>query len=214
MQLNIASPFFDKYWNISRNHTSFFPRWWSNTSPNLRKKYQLLFILHVRSAIQTLQMGAWYVFLHYRSVFGLQGDLPSVSRFYTLFQIHYGSEGHLFQKQQLSQCQVNALITQLNQISTFLFPSSVSFMLGKSIRKATEYMRNTFLHFFFQLGSGFSLYPSQWIEKFKERHWISWKNFSLKGIYFNGARISVSAKYARMYLTSNLYLNHVDFKRT
>lgn len=43
MQLNIASPFSDKFWNISRNHTSFFPRW-SNTTPNLSKKYQFLFI--------------------------------------------------------------------------------------------------------------------------------------------------------------------------
>lgn len=30
----------------------------------------------------------------------------------------------------------------------FFFSTSVSFMLGKSIRKATEYMRNTFFYFF------------------------------------------------------------------
>lgn len=39
-------------------------------------------------------------------------------------------------------------------------------------------------------------------------------NFSLKGIYFNEARISMSAKYAKMYLTSSVYLNLVDFKGT
>lgn len=87
MQLNIASPFFDKYWNISRNHTSFFPRWWSNTSPNLSKKYQVLFILHVRSAIPTLQMGTWYVFLHYQLEFSLQWDLSSASRFFCFWFI-------------------------------------------------------------------------------------------------------------------------------
>lgn len=87
MQLNIASPFFDKYWNISRNHTSFFPRWWSNTSPNPSKKYQLMFILHVRSAIQTLQMGTWYVFLHYQLEFSLQWDLSSASRFFCFWFI-------------------------------------------------------------------------------------------------------------------------------
>lgn len=85
---------------------------------------------------------------------------------------------------------------------------------GQKYQKSNPVYEKHLFTFFFQLGSGFSLYPSQWTEKFKERHWISWKNFSLKGIYFNGARISVSAKYARMYLTSNLYLNHVDFKRT
>jgi len=85
MQLNIASPFFDKYWNIPRNHTSFFPRWWSNTSPNLSKKHQLLFILHVRSAIQTLQMGAWYVFLHYQS--SIQFSVRLAKRLQILFSV-------------------------------------------------------------------------------------------------------------------------------
>lgn len=50
--------------------------------------------------------------------------------------------------------------------------------------------------------------------KFKKQHWNSWKNFSLKGIYFNAARISVSAKYDRMYLASSVYLNNIDFKGT
>lgn len=146
MQLNIASPFFDKYWNISRNHTSFFPRWWSSTSPNLSKKYWLLFILHVRSAIQTLQMGVQYVFLHYQSVFSLQWDLPTISRFFSLFPIHYGSEEHLFQKQQLTLCQVNALITQTEPHLNFFFDIPFFFFNFCIIHARQKYQKSNWIY--------------------------------------------------------------------
>lgn len=52
-----------------------------------------------------------------------------------LFLVHYGSEKHLFQKQQLAQCQVNVLLTKLNYVSTSTSSISISFMLEKISEK-------------------------------------------------------------------------------
>lgn len=161
MQLNIASPFFDKYWNISRNHTSFFSKMMIKYLSKSEQQVPAL----VYPPCQICNSDATNMFCcTIGSAFRFQCDLPipSLSRLFSLFLVHHGSKDQLFQKWQLTQWQVNTLMNHISISHLFFFsfslsPHSVSFLLGKGIRKANEYLKNTFSTFFFLLNLGVAL---------------------------------------------------------
>lgn len=162
MQLNIASPFFDKYWNISRNHTSFFSKMMIKY---LFKSEQQVPAL-VYPPCEICNSDATNMFCcTIGSAFRFQCDLPipSLSRLFSLFLVHHRSKEQLFQKWQLTQWQVNTLMNHISISHLFFFLSlslsTFGIILARKRHQKGKWIseKHLFHFFFFLLNLGVAL---------------------------------------------------------